>query len=97
MAYLDAFALAALPPGARKITVKDPVVNEELKTSWALLSEEEKTAATQGKVKVMAAERETEDLGSHSTDMSAFHDTQATLRRVENEVSPFGTETVRTI
>lgn len=77
----------ALPQGEPRKTISDPAVLNELRVSWASMSEEQREAVTSERIKEMEDDREVEALGAHTTESSAFHDVRATIDDVENKVS----------
>lgn len=72
-----------------KKKASDPDMSLMLKNTWKSMSEEEQDKFTSARVEEMTEAREVRNVAKHNSAIAAFHDVQATLRRIENEVSHF--------
>ena len=57
-----------------------------LSGEWALMSDEERTAATAGRQKEIAEDKVTRLTGENNAGIAAFHDAAGVFRSIENQV-----------
>lgn len=78
--------LTALPEGVVRHKVGDNAVMSDLLERWNAMSEAERMAATEDKVREMASDREVRDGFSTSTPLSLLNDIRRTLAAIEKQV-----------
>lgn len=65
----------------------DLTLSVSLRQEWESMSAEERVETTKDRFEQLKENRVVKNLGRHTEEESAFHDAQATLTRVEDEVN----------
>ena len=84
--FSDSPFSSGLPAGQARKRANDADVLALLSREWAVMSEEERAAATDTRVKEIKEDKETRLTGENNAGISAFHDAAGVMRLVENEV-----------
>lgn len=74
-------------PGAIRRGPNDKDLRVLLRAEWAALSKEEQKTVTKDRFQQLTDNRKIRRVGKHIEEETAFHDAQATLTRIENEVN----------
>lgn len=74
-------------PGQTRKGPNDEKLSVSLRAEWGALSEAQRVEATKERFAQLKENRKIRAVGRHTEEESAFHDAQATLTRVENEVN----------
>lgn len=80
-------AASDVAPGQKRKGPNDEELRVSLRAEWEAMSKAEQEAVTKDRMVQLKENRVVRCLGKHTEEETAFHDAQATLARVENEVN----------